>query len=126
MASASCTIAAATDRYQMVLSWKPGNLDSATAGTVINRMRTADATSDGTVLPIAWNMPDATKISPDATKFHDTIRIYPTPTASTAGSFVKIPTSAAGAMCAAIANSTMTAAAMSDASLNVAFTRSGS
>ena len=67
MARASCTITAATDRYQIVLSWNPGSLDKTMTGTAISRMRTADAISDGIVLPIAWNMLDATKISPDAT-----------------------------------------------------------
>ena len=45
--------------------------------------------------------------------------MYSSPTPMTAGSFVKIPTSAAGAMCDRIANNNMTAAAINDASLNV-------
>jgi hypothetical protein len=53
-----------------------------------------EAASDGTVLPIAWNMLDATKINPDAMKFHDTMRRYSLPTASTAGSFENTPINA--------------------------------
>ena len=64
------------------------------AGTATSRMRVPEATSDGTVFPIAWNMLDATKIKPDATKFHDTMRRYSLPTASTAGSFENTPINA--------------------------------
>ena len=35
--------------------------------------------SGGIVLPIAWNMLEPTKMMPDATKFHDTMRRYSSP-----------------------------------------------
>ena len=37
-------------------------------------MRRNDVASAGRVLPIAWNMLELTNTSPEATKFHDTIR----------------------------------------------------
>jgi hypothetical protein len=37
-------------------------------------MRVNDVINAGSVLPIAWNMLELTNTSPDATKFHDTIR----------------------------------------------------
>ena len=102
-AAAACSAQAArytapTDRYQIQCSWNPGMRDSSTAGIATSARRTPEETSDGIVLPIAWNMLDATKINPDATKFHDMMRRYSSPTARTAGSFEKMPTSAAGAM----------------------------
>ena len=50
-------------------------------------MRVNELTSEGMVLPIAWNMLEATKMIPDATKLHDTMRRYSSPTAMTAASF---------------------------------------
>src|SRR5437762_5983516 len=94
------------------------------AGTATRRMRVPDATSDGTVFPIAWNMLDATKIKPDATKFHDTMRRYSEPTANTAGSFEKTPINAWGAIRQRITSSTMTAETMYAALRNVSMTRS--
>ena len=91
--------------------------DRSKAGIAMSRMRTVDVTSDGTVLPIAWNMLELTKINPDAMKFHETIRRYSVPTAITAGSFEKMPTNAPGAMLQAIAKRIMTPTAMSAASL---------
>ena len=41
------------------------------AATIV--IRTPELISDGTVFPIAWNMLDATKISPDAGEAHDTM-----------------------------------------------------
>jgi len=79
------------------------------AGTATSRMRVPEATNDGTVFPIAWNMLDATKIKPDATKFHDTMRRYSVPTASTARSFENTPINAWGAIRQTITSSTITA-----------------
>src|SRR5688500_3488210 len=84
---------------------------------------TADATSDGRVLPIAWNMLEATKISPDATKFHEMIRRYSAPYAITAGSDEKKPTKVAGATWQAIASASIAAVAMYAAVRKVSFTR---
>jgi hypothetical protein len=42
-------------------------------------VRVNELTSDGHVLPIAWNMLDVTKMTPDATKLHDTMRRYSAP-----------------------------------------------
>jgi hypothetical protein len=47
--------------------------------------------SDGIVLPIAWNMLDDTKMSPEATKFQQAIRRYSSPRAMASGSVEKIP-----------------------------------
>jgi hypothetical protein len=47
--------------------------------------------SDGIVLPIAWNMLDDTKMSPEATKFQEAIRRYSSPRAMASGSVEKIP-----------------------------------
>ena len=68
---ASCSTTAPAERYQIQTRWKPGIVDSAIAGTAITTMRVTDAMSDGMVLPIAWNMLEHTKITPDATKVHD-------------------------------------------------------
>src|SRR5688572_12392396 len=93
MLSANCTKTAATDIHQIQCSWNPGIRDMMTAGITLKVMRTTDVTSDGIVLPIAWNMLEDTKTSPDATKFHEMMRRYSSPTAITAGSLEKIPTS---------------------------------
>ena len=61
-------------------------------------IRAAEMTRDGTVFPIAWNMLDATKITPDATKLHDAIRRYSSPIAMTEGSLEKNPTICPGAI----------------------------
>jgi hypothetical protein len=37
-------------------------------------MRVNDVRSEGSVLPIAWNMLELTKMIPDAMKFHEMIR----------------------------------------------------
>ena len=39
-------------------------------------MRTNEATSAGSVLPIAWNMLELTNTTPDATNVHDTMCRY--------------------------------------------------
>ena len=94
------------------------------AGTATSRMRVPEATSDGTVFPIAWNMLDATKTKPDAMKFHDAMRRYSVPTASTAGSFENTPIKAWGALRQMTTSSTMTAETMYAALRNVSMTRS--
>src|SRR2546423_15003376 len=86
-------------------------------------MRVPEATSDGTVFPIAWNMLDATKIKPDATKFQDTMRRYSEPTASTAGSFEKTPINERGAIRQTVTSNTMTAETMYAALRNESTTR---
>src|SRR5689334_23926706 len=98
MLSASWTITAPADRYQIQTSWNPGDRERRTAGTATKRMRAPEVTIDGTVLPIAWNMLDATKINPEATKFHDTLLRYTVPTSITAGSFEKMRIKALGAI----------------------------
>ena len=74
-----------------------------------------DATSGGMVLPIAWNMLAFTKIIPDATKFHEMIRRYSEPTATTAGSCEKKLIIGSAAIWQARVNSAITPAAMSAA-----------
>src|SRR5690349_12185679 len=96
--------------------------DNITAGMAMMAIRTAEAIRDGMVLPIAWNMLEATNTSPDATKFHEMMRRYFAPKSITAGSFEKIPISAAGAMLQAIPNSTIMAVAMRAALRKVSFT----
>src|SRR5687767_10974953 len=98
IARVSCTSTVATERYQIHRSRKSGMRESISAKIDKRPMRTPDATSDGIVLPIAWNMLDATKIKPDATKFHEMMRRYSEPTAITPGSVENAPTIAAGAM----------------------------
>src|SRR6185295_17000051 len=84
----------ATERYQIQWSWNPGDFDSITAGIAMSPIRTADAISDGMVLPIAWKVLEATKISPDATKFQEMMCRYSVAIAMTAGSFVNTLTMA--------------------------------
>jgi hypothetical protein len=57
-----------------------------------------DVASGGSVLPSAWNMLEATKITPEATKLHATIRRYSLPTAITSGSSENTPMIGAGIM----------------------------
>ena len=61
-------------------------------------MRTSDVATDGNVLPIAWNMLPVTKITPDATKLHDTMRRYSSPTAIAPASLVNARMRFAGTM----------------------------
>ena len=53
-------------------------------------MRATEVSSAGTVLPIAWNMLELTKIAPEATKFNAATWRYSSPAATTAGSFEKM------------------------------------
>ena len=98
MLNVSCNSTDATDRYQIQRSWKPDIRARKKAGIANVVMRAAETTRDGTVFPIAWNMLEATKITPDGTKLHDAMRRYSSPTAITDGSFEKNPTIAAGAI----------------------------
>ena len=74
---------APTERYQIQLSSNPTIRASSSAGIATTRMRMNEATSGGIVLPIAWNMLPFTKMMPDATRLHDTMRRYSAPTAIT-------------------------------------------
>ncbi len=87
-------------------------------------MRTNDEMRAGSVWPIAWNMLEPTKTTPDATKLHDTTRRYSLPTAMTPGSDEKTPIIAAAAKWQATAKTNMKAAAAPAAVLNVSRTRS--
>ena len=62
----------------------------------ITRRVPADS-SDGHVLPIAWNMPEQEKMKPLATKFHAMMRRNSVPTATTAGPSVNGAISTCGA-----------------------------
>src|SRR5512145_2107150 len=92
----SCSTIAPAERYQIQWRAKPGSRDSMIAGMAITTMRATDATSEGMVLPIAWNMLEQTKMSPDGTNVHDTMRRYSSPTATTAGSLENRRIRAAG------------------------------
>src|SRR5688572_10653005 len=120
----SCTNTAPAERYQIQLSSNPGCRDRITAGIATRTIRTADATSDGTVLPIAWNMLEATKSRPDGTNVNDMMRRYSSPTAITAGSFENIPTSEGATTLQTIAQKSIHTPAISAPLRNVAFTRS--
>src|SRR5262249_54287648 len=123
--SSICRVTDTTVRYQIQRSPKPGTRASRNAGMTTTVTRTTEETSEGTVLPIAWNVLEHTKTMPDATKFQDTIRRYSVPTAITSGSFEKIRIIAAGARWQATAKNAITPAAMKTAVLNVSRTRSG-
>src|SRR5512141_1357683 len=95
---ASCTTIEAGERYQIQFSWNPGERVRITAGIPTRTIRVPELMSDGRVLPIAWNMLDETKISPDAANVSEMIRRYSVPTPITAGSFANTFTIASGAM----------------------------
>src|SRR5215211_7048521 len=78
--------------YQTHSRVKPDAPASINTGTATITIRNPEVISDGTVLPIAWNMLEVTKITPDATKFHATTCRYTLPTEITAGSAEKICT----------------------------------
>ena len=59
---------------------------SGYAGITSRLVRTNELTSDGIVLPSAWNMLELTNTMPDGMKFQATIFRYSPPTASTPGS----------------------------------------
>src|SRR5207244_13179034 len=86
----------ATERYHIHRSGKPGSRARNTAGMASTKMRTMEARSEGTVFPSAWNMLEATKITPEATKFHEMICRYSSPTATTCGSVEKMRIKAEG------------------------------
>ena len=125
-ASPSCTHTVATDSTQIQVIRKSGMRERMTAGTISIAMRSADAASEGIVLPSAWNMLDATKMIPEATKFHEMICRYTVPAPTTAGSSVKTRTIPCAHRCTAAVITSMNAEAISAASRNTARTRSGS
>src|SRR5256885_1617655 len=57
----------ATDTHHSQRSSKPGSREMTTPGMATSAMRTTDAMSEGMVLPIAWNVLEATNTRPDAT-----------------------------------------------------------
>src|SRR5207247_6939680 len=61
IASTSCTNTDATDNHHSQCSSKPGSREMITPGMATSAMRTTDAMSEGTVLPIAWNVLEATR-----------------------------------------------------------------
>src|SRR5207237_6407736 len=67
IASTSCTNTDATDNHHSQRSSKPGSREMITPGMATSAMRTTDAMSEGMVLPIAWNVLEATNTRPDAT-----------------------------------------------------------
>ena len=67
--------------YQIQRSVNPGVSASSSTGTATMTMRVTDVISDGIVLPIAWNMLELTKMTPDATKLKATMCRYSSPTA---------------------------------------------
>jgi len=73
-----------------------GHPASQTAGTTKVSNLPALLASAGSVFPRAWNIPEHTKISPDAMKLSEITRRKPTATSTTAGSSVKPWTSQAG------------------------------
>src|SRR5262252_5994100 len=98
----------AVERYQIHCSSNPGWRERITAGIETSRMRVADAIIDGIVLPIAWNMLEFTKTSPERTKLHDMTLRYSTPTATTSGSLEKMRIMAAGTTWKRIASRNIT------------------
>src|SRR5213079_2348191 len=71
IASTSCTNTDATDNHHSQCSSKPGSREMITPGMATSAMRTTDAISEGTVLPIAWNVLEATNTRPDATELNE-------------------------------------------------------
>src|SRR5688572_32638355 len=97
----------ATESHHTQLSSNPG-IRATTRTLIANRtIRTPDAMSDGSVFPIAWNMLEATKISPDATKVSDMMRRYSAPISITAGSDEKAATSGPGMLQHKMLNATI-------------------
>src|SRR4026208_334684 len=78
--------------YQTHSRVKPDAPASINTGIAVMTIRDPEVISDGIVLPIAWNMLEVTKITPDATKFQATTCRYTSPTEITAGSPEKICT----------------------------------
>src|SRR5690606_21327147 len=88
-----CSRMVITDSHHTCPNAKPGWPDHQIAGTAKVTMRLALDSTDGTVLPNAWNMPEQVKMMPWATKFHEITWRNPLATATTAASLVKRLTS---------------------------------
>src|SRR4030095_418797 len=61
----------ATDRNQMWRIWKPGRVESQTAGIAKVIILVALLITDGIVLPNAWNIPEPLQLRPDDMKSHE-------------------------------------------------------
>src|SRR4029453_9480690 len=109
--------------YQIQRSAKPGVSASASTGTATITMRAPEVISDGIVLPIAWNMLELTKITPDATKLNATTWRYSSPTRTAAGSAVNTRTIPSAQSQTATASTSIAAAAIAAPVLNVSLTR---
>lgn len=93
---AAWSVTEATDRCQKSASTVSRRCASQITGRANETSRLPLLSSDGLVLPSAWNIAEQAKVSPVATKFHDWMPRYSTATAATAGSLVNGPTSTAG------------------------------
>src|SRR5215207_11732924 len=86
MLAVRCSHTDAADKYQIQRSSKPGRRDMSSTGTDTSRIRPNEVIKGGMVLPIAWNMLEATKMMPDPMKFQAEMRRYSLTTAMTSGS----------------------------------------
>src|SRR5215212_6126731 len=114
----------AADKYQIQRSSKPAMRDMSSTGTDTSRIRPNDVISGGMVLPIAWNMLEATKMMPDPMKFQAEMRRYSLPTATTSGSLEKNRINADGAKWQSAASATISPVAISTPDRNACRTRS--
>src|SRR5262245_56626173 len=96
--------------YQSVLIWKPGCCASTYPGIAKMNTRSTELASDGSVLPMPWNMLDVTNTTPLATKFQLTMCNYSVLNAITAGSLLKIRTMSSDTRRQTMVSTTITAA----------------
>ncbi len=94
----SCRYTDATERCHIETRANPGRCARIITGIATISIRIPDVINEGMVFPIAWNMLEATKIKPDATKFNEMICRYSTPIPITAGSLEKTEIISAGQM----------------------------
>ena len=66
--SAIWSVVETTVSHQIQVRANSGRYDSTTAGTMLTTIRSTEVASDGSVLPMPWNMLADTKVMPDATK----------------------------------------------------------
>src|SRR3954453_1414634 len=66
--------AVASDNHHTQCKANPLIRDNKSTGMIKTTIRVPDARSEGTVFPIAWNMLELTKMSPDAMKLQEMIR----------------------------------------------------
>ncbi len=85
----------------------------------------AELSSAGSVLPIAWNMPEQAKTMPRPKKFHDTTRRIVTPASTACGSDVNQPTGIGAQSWQATTTPAMTTISSVSACFSVSTTRSG-